>query len=380
MKGVMLYMPVYKNEKNGTWYAMVRYKDWMGNNKQKCQRGFATKREAQDWESQFRLQKRADIDMTMESFCEMYERDVRPKLKANTWLSKENVIQTKILPYLGKRKVAEITPKDVVDWQNRMRLLKTKDGKLLSPTYLKTIHAQLSAIFNHAVRYYNLTRNPAIQAGSMGEEESKEMLFWTEEEYRKFAVEMMDKPLSYYAFELLYWCGIREGELLALTAEDFDFEAKTLRINKSYQRLRRRDVITSPKTRQSNRIIRIPDFLTDEMKDFIKMYYSLTPKDRLFPVTKRYLQHEMERGCKASGVKKIRIHDLRHSHVSLLIDMGFSPLAIGKRVGHTSTKITERYSHLFPSVQDDMADQLNELRNEAIKKDDEEENGNVRKK
>lgn len=204
-------MAIYKND-NGTWYVMIRYQDWTGARKQKCKRGFSTRKEAADWELQFKLQKKASVDMTMESFCAMYEEDVRPSLKQSTWLTKENIIQKKILPYLGKRKVSEITAKDVMDWHNQMRKLKTKTGKPLSPTYLKTIHGQLSTIFNHAVKYYDLSINPARKAGALGEEEGKEMLFWTKEEYKRFAEEMMDKPLSYYAFQLLYWCGIRSGD------------------------------------------------------------------------------------------------------------------------------------------------------------------------
>lgn len=145
-------MAIYKND-NGTWYVMIRYQDWTGARKQKCKRGFSTRKEAADWELQFKLQKKASVDMTMESFCTMYEEDVRPSLKQSTWLTKENIIQKKILPYLGKRKVSEITAKDVMDWHNQMRKLKTKTGKTLSPTYLKTIHGQLSTIFNHAVKY-----------------------------------------------------------------------------------------------------------------------------------------------------------------------------------------------------------------------------------
>ena len=204
-------MAIYKND-NGTWYVMIRYQDWTGARKQKCKRGFSTRKEAADWELQFKLQKKASVDMTMESFCTMYEEDVRPSLNQSTWLTKENIIQKKILPYLGKRKVSEITAKDVMDWHNQMRKLKTKTGKPLSPTYLKTIHGQLSTIFNHAVKYYDLSTNPARKAGALGEEEGKEMLFWTKEEYKRFAEEMMDKPLSYYAFQLLYWCGIRSGD------------------------------------------------------------------------------------------------------------------------------------------------------------------------
>ena len=273
-------MPVYKNEKNGTWYAMVRYKDWTGQNKQKCQRGFATRREALEWEAQFKLQKTADIDMTLEAFYELYEQDVRPRLKENTWLTKQVIIEKKILPYLGKRKLSEITAKDVIDWQNAMMKLKKPNGEPLSPCYLKTIHAELSALFNHAAKYYQLNINPARNAGCMGQEENKEMSFWTKEEYLKFAEAIMDRPISYYAFEILYWCGIREGELLALTPADFDFDKAVLRINKSYQRIHGEDVVTTPKTKKSNRMIKMPKFLCEEMKDMMEMVCETDSLDR----------------------------------------------------------------------------------------------------
>ena len=271
------------------------------------------------------MQKQADVNMTFESFAQLYEKDMKPKLKLNTWLTKESIIQKKILPYFGKRKLSEITAKDVMDWQNAIRGLTDAKGKPYSPTYLKTVHNQLSALFNHAVRYYGLQVNPAAKAGNMGVEERREMLFWTKDEYLKFADAMMDKPLSYYAFEMLYWCGIREGELLALTPTDFDFEAGTVSINKSYQRLKGKDVITTPKTKKSNRVIKMPKFLCGEMEDYLKMFYSTGANERIFPVSKHYLHHEMDRGAKAAGVKRIRIHDLRHSHISLLIDMASPP-------------------------------------------------------
>ena len=102
---------------------------------------------------------------------------------------------------------------------------------------------------------YGLKDNVARKAGTMGKEENKEMEFWTQEEFQAFLECVADKPISYYAFEILYWTGIREGELLALIPGDFNFEKKTLRINKSYQRLEGKDVITDPKTPKSNRTI-----------------------------------------------------------------------------------------------------------------------------
>ena len=351
-------MAAFKNKTNGTWYVQFRYTDWKGERQQKLKRGFATKKEAQAWEREFLMQKQADVNMTFESFAQLYEKDMKPKLKLNTWLTKESIIQKKILPYFGKRKLSEITAKDVMDWQNVIRGLTDAKGKPYSPTYLKTVHNQLSALFNHAVRYYGLQVNPAAKAGNMGVEERREMLFWTKDEYLKFADAMMDKPLSYYAFEMLYWCGIREGELLALTPTDFDFEAGTVSISKSYQRLKGKDVITTPKTKKSNRVIKMPKFLCGEMEDYLKMFYSTGANERIFSVSKHYLHHEMDRGAKAAGVKRIRIHDLRHSHISLLIDMGFTALAIADRVGHESIDITYRYAHLFPTRQTEMADKL----------------------
>ena len=98
-------------------------------------------------------------------------------------------------------------------------------------------------------------------------------------------------------------------------------------------------------------------------------------------MTKSYLHHEMERGSKLAGVKRIRIHDLRHSHVSHLIELGFSALAIADRVGHESIDITYRYAHLFPSTQIEMADKLdveNDRLNGADDIDDEDVTDNCK--
>ena len=193
-------MPVFRNESNGTWYVMTRYVDWQGNHKQKCKRGFKTKREALEWERVFHLQQSTDMDMSFESFVDIYKNDIRSRIKETTWLTKVNIIDKKILPYFGKRKISEIQTKEVIAWQNDLLRQKDKTGKPYSECYLKTIHNQLSAIFNHAVRFYALRTNSAAKAGNMGNEKRKEMLFWTKEEYLRFADVMMDKPVSYYAF------------------------------------------------------------------------------------------------------------------------------------------------------------------------------------
>ena len=157
-------MPAYKNKENGSWYVVTQYTDWTGSRKPKCKRGFSTKREAQEWEQKFQQQSAGDLDMSFEAFCEIYTKDLKARLKESTWQTKENIIQKKLLPYFGKRKICEITTKDVIAWQNEMLAYRDKNHKPYSQTYLKTLHNQLSAIFNHAVRFYDLHANPALQA------------------------------------------------------------------------------------------------------------------------------------------------------------------------------------------------------------------------
>lgn len=205
-------MAVYQEKDKGTWRVVFRYTDFTGERKQTQKRGFKTKREATAWEHEMMLRKGNKLDMTFESFYEIYSEYKRQRVKESTFETKSHIVRTKILPYFGKRKINEITVADVIAWQNEMMAYRDEKGKHYSVDYLKTIQAQLTAIFNHAVNYYNLPCNPARQAGSMGKEVPKEMKFWTKEQYLKFAEAMMDKPISYYAFEMLYWTGIREGD------------------------------------------------------------------------------------------------------------------------------------------------------------------------
>lgn len=359
-------MPVYKDKARGTWYVVTRYKDWTGKLRTTTKRGFKSKVEAKRYEVEFAEKKDNSLSMTFGSFVEIYMDSMEKRLKENTLQTKVAIIEKKILPYFQDKKLCEITPSDVISWQNEMMKQTTKTDKEFSPTYLKTLHNQLSAIFNYAVRYYGLSSNPARVAGNMGKETNGEMQFWTKEEYMTFSKAMMKKDGIFQAFEMLYWCGLRLGEMLALTPSDFDFDKKTVRINKSYQRIKGEDVITDPKTIKSNRVVQMPDFLADEMVDYLSRQYELKPNNRIFTVTKSGMHHEMDRGCRETGVKRIRIHDLRHSHVSLLIEMGFSAVDIANRVGHESVKITYRYAHMFPSKDKAIADKLTDFRGGAF--------------
>ena len=153
-----------------------------------------------------------------------------------------------------------------------------------------------------------------------------------------------------------------KAELLALSERDIDFEKKEIAINKSYQRLERRDVITTPKTKKSKRRVSIPDFLCKELMEYMRGPCYDKRSDRFFPFSKAFLNYEMQRGCRNTGVKKIRVHDIRHSHVSLLIDQGFDALVIADRVGHENVSTTlNTYAHLFPNKQRPLVSSLENM-------------------
>lgn len=155
-------MPVYKDGKSG-WRVVYRYTDFRGELKQTQKRGFKTQREAKQWEHEQILKTEASLDMTFGSFVEIFAIDKQERIKESTWANKEHIIRTKILPYFKDRKIAEIQPRDVIAWQNEMLHIKQKNGKPLSPDYLRNLHTQLSCIFNHAVRYYRAGQSKGIQ-------------------------------------------------------------------------------------------------------------------------------------------------------------------------------------------------------------------------
>lgn len=185
------------------------------------------------------------------------------------------------------------------------------------------------------------------------------MDFWTVSEFQQFIKSVTDITAK-TIFYLFFFSGIREGELLALTLNDFDFENDTVSINKSYARLEGKDIIQEPKTPKSKRKVSLPKPIMEMILDYSKQLYEYKPTERLFNVTKYYLKHQMEKYCKLSGVKKIRIHDLRHSYASMLIAENVSPIEIQERLGHEDVQTTlNTYSHLYPNKHCETTEKLN---------------------
>ena len=170
----------------------------------------------------------------------------------------------------------------------------------------------------------------------------------------------------YVLFEILFWTGMRIGELLALFKSDVNFQENKISISKTYYRAEGKDVITTSKTEQSVRTIDIPEFLTQEIKEYCNKLYEFPDSERLFPIVGEAVQHKMVRHIQRAGVKKIRVHDLRHSACAYLAHQGVAPMVIKERMGHKDIKITlNTYGHLYPNEQKKVADMLNRKRNEA---------------
>ena len=348
-------MPVYKDEQRGTWYFKCNYRDWQGEIKTKMKRGFATKKEAQKCEREFIEMQSGNMNMKLANFVEVYFNDKGTRLKERSIMTKRTLIETKIIPYFGEKAMNEITAVDIIKWQN---LLMKQE---YSPTYLRMIQNQLTALFNHAERFYDLRDNPCKKVDKMGRSNARGLNFWTKDEYEVFIKGFGAEDEMYrIIFQMLFWLGCRIGEVLALTASDIDLENGTISVSKTYFRRNKTDYITSPKTESSNRKITIPKFLKGEIKEYLDRQYELAPEDRIFPITDRAVQKKMKQKTEEAKLKPIRVHDLRHSHIALLIEKGLQPLVIAQRVGHDSVNTTMNiYGHLYPNKQKEVADLLN---------------------
>lgn len=345
-------MSVAKMKDGKRWYVSVRYKDWTGQTRQHKKEGFARQGEAKEYQRKFLERKNGAPDMTVESLCALYKEDFTHRLKATTCATKAYILDNFVVKHLGQVPIDALTPAAIRSWQSRVM------EEPLSPGYLRMISNQTSALFNFGVRYYGMRENPCRIAGPMGKRASAPIRFWTVEEFQRFIAVCPDQ-MGRTIFALLFWTGMRVGELLPLTYGDFDFAQKTVSITKTFHRIHGKDLITSPKTQKSNRVIYLPQFLADMVQAYASGIYGLDRTARLFPVQHSAIQDRMERYCKKSGVKKIRVHDLRHSHASFLIEQGFSPLLIAERLGHENIETTlGTYSHLYPNKQGQLVENI----------------------
>ena len=356
-------MSVSYDEKTKTWHCYLRYKDYTGVTKKKHKRGFARQKDAKEWERAFLEKQAATPSILFGSMIDLFLEDKKEHTKEITYETKRHRIDTWIRPYFGEKPTNEISAIDIRKWQADLKKAKQKKGdKPLSEQYMYNIYTELSSVFNFACRFYGLPVNPCNIAGNAIGHKQKSLQFWTKEEFDSFITSIAPSDEYYVIFNTLYYTGMRLGELQALTSADIDFDMNTINVNKTYKVLNGKELITTPKTKKAVRKIIIPQFLSDMLKSYIARLYKNSKTDRIFFQSQTAIARHLKMGAEAASVTPIRIHDLRHSHASLLIDLGFSAVLISERLGHENITTTLNiYSHLFPSKQTEVAEKLQNL-------------------
>lgn len=349
-------MAVNKDKRTGKYYVSFYYKNSEGKLIRKKKEGFKKRAEAVKFMEEFLAKNEGKTNMLFSSFVELYLKDAYVNTRITTFQNKKYIITSKILPFFKDFYLNNIEALDIRKWQNELK------SEKLSDTYLRTINNQLNAIFNYAVKYYNLTSNPILKTQKIGKKNAEDMNFWTKEEFNLFKSYIKDDFEFTLITEILFFTGIRKGELLALTLNNFDFENKKMYIQYSYQRINKEDILTLPKTPRSRRTITLPNFLCEKIKEYASKRYDYKSDERLFIVSKYCLHRKLNNIIKKYNLKKIRIHDFRHSHVALLIEMNVPILLIAERLGHDSPETTLKiYGHLYPNKHQEIAEQLNVL-------------------
>ena len=347
-------MPVYKDEKTNTWYFSCYYKDWQGQQRRKLKRGFALQREAKEAERKFLEVYKQNASMSFAAFYEIYFDHCKQKIKPSTLANKESVFNNHILPFFGQMPLNTIKADTIRRWQNELTQQK------LSQYYTKAVNTQLRIIFNFAVKYEYLAKNPTSSTDAIGKA-TQSIRFWTLEEFKKnIQLFSGDRAL---VLTLLFYTGMRIGELLALTIGDYDRTARTITISKTYKLIKGSEIIHSPKTENSNRTITVPATAAVLLENYLDKLPAPQPNQRIFEQIKATtLEIAFAREQKRAGLDPIRLHDLRHSHASLLIHLNINILAISERLGHKNPNITLAiYGHLYKENRDELTAKLNNL-------------------
>lgn len=353
----MIQVSAYKDKNTGNWVATFRYVDADGNRKRKTKRGFTKKSEALEWERNFlaNIHKPKTLDIGFKDFYKIYMNDLSNQLRDSTILIKTNMFENHLLPYFKNKKLSTIKPSDIIQWQNIIL------GKNLSDTYTRLISTQLRSLFNHAERYYDLKSNPNHKVKPIGKSTADSMNFWTKEEFDQF-IDVVDDEIAKINYLVLFYTGMRIGELMAVTLKDLNLELGHIEINKTAQYNKREYTISKPKTDQSIRMVTIPRFLTEMLKTHIDKFYFIDLNEQVFLTTPHRLRSDLKKYARIAGVKEIRIHDFRHSHASLLIEQGVQPNIVQDRLGHVNIETTlKTYSHMYPNKQYQVAEFIHNL-------------------
>lgn len=357
-------MPSYKYTNAAgrvLWFCSFYYQDYNGKRFKKKKQGFATKREADAWERDYLAKKTGSPSMTFSQLAENYLADAAARVKPTTAQEVSKALHRCILPTFGDMPIDTITPAAVRQWVNDLLATGAALGSIAE---YKNV---FSRVMRFACRFYGLASNPVAAAGPVKAggrvQEEKRIRVWTQEQFARFILSGL-QPEYIALFSTLFWTGARIGEVIALTVADIDFHKKEISITKDVEPLDgRRYRAQTPKTPASIRRVSMPVQLAEILRDWIRVSEAVRPSDMLFHFKDRSSANNMlHEGAARVGLPAISVHDLRHSHASMLVHLGFAPIVIRDRLGHKDIQTTLNiYSHLYPSVADTVAARLSAM-------------------
>lgn len=354
-------MPSYEQSKDSKLWS-VRFRENVdGKSVNRRLSGFYSRAEAEQAYQQY-IGDNASRNLIFDDLVDSYLSYQKGRVKESTLYDISKKIRNRILPYFVGRVVMSIKPIDIMNWQITLENYSYK--------YKHVLQGHLTGILRFAEKYYDIPCIMNKVDSFRNTEAHKEMQFWTVEEFGKFIKHIPKDKWEYRLFFItLYVLGCRKGEALALTWNDFDFDSGVVSITKSITRKveGKPYAVTTPKNLSSNRKILITNSFCNE---FLKYRQTLgdIATDTAFvfgvtrPLPERTIDRIFSQACMDAGVKRIRIHDLRHSCASLLISRGVPVTAISKRLGHKNIEQTlNTYSHMMPEDEAMMQGIMNEL-------------------
>jgi len=352
---------VYKNEKRGTWYCIFRYKNFNGENIQKKKEGFALKREALAYENEYKRKMEGSCEMLFSELSDMYLADCAKRLKKSVAYQKKLYLEHVLNPYFGNMRINQISPIIVRNWQNDKMIGQYKQNTITNYCTL------LNSVLNFAVKFYGLANNPVRAAGRIAYTSLKcvmheeKIQIWDKNQFEKFAAKVED-PAMHLAYDILFFGGLRRGEVFGLRIKDVGNNTIRVRQNRVDYREHNGNIQT-PKTTNSKRDVAMPLKIMQEIRRYIDLLYKPGEDDLLFSTSPNSLTNHFLHAQRQWDIEpKIRLHDLRHSHASLLIELGFSVQAIADRLGHANAdQVIRTYGHLYPQKRDEIAEALNKL-------------------
>lgn len=356
-------MAVAKNKKTGKWYAKLYVKDYAGKSWQKKKEGFATKRDALAWEADFKAQHDGRERLTFKQAYERYLVDCEPRFKKMTLRTKRERFKDYVELY--DMAVADITPAIIRQWQNKnlLCLNETGDQMKYSKNTVVSINEQLSAFFQWCCKFCGLSENPVSKAGALVinkfiEKPKRDQNIWKVEDFERF-IETIKRDDYHLLFGLLFWLGLRRGEVLGLHFADIDLDRGFLHVHRNITP----DGVDTPKTASSERKVSIPKNMIEELKKYMSRFYDPAPDQPLFTIGPGRLTNVFTRKQEEVGMTPcITLHCLRHSHASMLINMGFTPDVIADRLGHKNAEMVLKiYGHMYPEKRIEVVSAIDDM-------------------